>query len=100
MKEAATIHTGPAPREAGQATQRYWGYAHVAVSQQPVVAGVSIMNGKTDVAKGRLKEAVGALTGNDELRAEGETDQTIGKVKPVAEKAVDKVQQAAKKARK
>ena len=26
------------------------------------------MSGKTDVVKGRIKEAAGALTGNDELR--------------------------------
>jgi uncharacterized protein YjbJ (UPF0337 family) len=30
------------------------------------------MSGKTDVVKGRLKEAAGALTGNDELREEGQ----------------------------
>ena len=58
------------------------------------------MSGKTDVVKGRLKEAAGVLTGNDELRAEGETDQAVGKVKQVVEKAVDKVEQAAKKVRK
>jgi len=46
------------------------------------------MSGKTDVVKGRIKEAAGALTGNDELRAEGKTDQAIGKVKQVAENAV------------
>jgi uncharacterized protein YjbJ (UPF0337 family) len=68
--------------------------------QQPLTTGVTIMSGKTDVVKGRIKEAAGALTGNDKLRAEGETDQTIGKVKQVAEKAVDKVEQAAKKVRK
>ena len=55
------------------------------------------MNGKTDVVKGRLKEAAGALTGNDKLRAEGQTDQAIGKVKQVAEKAVEKVEEAVKK---
>ena len=55
------------------------------------------MSGKTDVVKGRLKEAAGALTGNDALRAEGKTDQAIGKVKQVAEKAVDTVKQAVKK---
>ena len=55
------------------------------------------MSGKTDVVKGRLEEAAGALTGNDKLRAEGKTDQAIGKVKQVAEKAVDKVEQAVKK---
>lgn len=57
------------------------------------------MSGKTDVVKGRLKEADGALTGNDKLRAEGKTDQAVGKVKQVAEKAVDKVEQAVKKVR-
>jgi uncharacterized protein YjbJ (UPF0337 family) len=51
------------------------------------------------VVKGRLKEAAGALIGNDRLRAEGKTDQAIGKVKQIAEKVVDKVEQAAKKVR-
>ena len=45
--------------------------------------------------KGRIKEAAGALTGNDKLRAEGKADQAVGKVKQVAEKAVEKVKQAA-----
>ena len=58
------------------------------------------MSGKTDVVKGRLKEAAGALTGNDNLRAEGKTDQAVGKVKQVAEKAVDKVAKAIRRARK
>jgi uncharacterized protein YjbJ (UPF0337 family) len=66
-------------------------------SQQPLETGVTIMSGKTDVVKGRLKEAAGALTGNDELRAEGKSDQAIGKVKQIAKKAVDKVEQAVKK---
>lgn len=55
------------------------------------------MSGKTDVVKGRIKEAAGVLTGNDELRAEGKTDQAVGKVKQVAEKAVDKVAQVVDK---
>lgn len=55
------------------------------------------MSGKTEEVKGRIKEAAGALTGNDKLRAEGKTDQAIGKVKQVAEKAVDEVKQAVKK---
>ncbi|MHB8957989.1 MAG: CsbD family protein [Pirellulaceae bacterium] len=57
------------------------------------------MGGKSDVVKGRIKEAAGALTGNDELRAEGKTDQAVGKVEQVAEKAVEKVKQAVKKVR-
>ena len=55
------------------------------------------MSGKSDEVKGRIKEAAGALTGNDKLRAEGQTDQAVGKVKQVAENAVDAVQEAAAK---
>jgi uncharacterized protein YjbJ (UPF0337 family) len=57
------------------------------------------MSGKIDVVKGRIKEAAGALTDNDELRAEGKTDQAVGKVKQVAEKAIDKVKEAVKNVR-
>ena len=58
------------------------------------------MGGKTDVAKGRVKEAAGALTDNDKLRAEGKTDQAVGEIKQVADKAVDKVKRTVKKLRK
>lgn len=54
------------------------------------------MGGKTDVAKGRIKEAAGALTRNDRLRAEGKADQAVGKVKQAATKVVDKVRKALK----
>jgi len=57
------------------------------------------MGAKTDVAKGRIKEAAGALTGNDKLRVEGKADQAVGKVKEVAGKAVDKVKKAVKELR-
>jgi uncharacterized protein YjbJ (UPF0337 family) len=57
------------------------------------------MGGKTDVVKGRIKEAAGALTGNDKLRDEGKADQTVGEVKQVAEKAVEKVKKTVKKMR-
>lgn len=52
------------------------------------------MGGKTDVVKGRIKEAAGALTGNDKLREEGRTDQAVGKIKQAVQKAADKVQDA------
>ena len=55
------------------------------------------MSGKTDVVKGRIKEAAGALTDNDKLREEGKTDQAVGKVKEVAEKAIEEVKEAVKK---
>ena len=56
------------------------------------------MGGKTDVAKGRIKEAAGALTGNDRLRAEGRADQAVGKTKQAIQKTVDTVTKAMKKA--
>ena len=52
------------------------------------------MGGKTDEVKGRIKEAAGALTGNDKLRAEGKTDQAVGQVKQVAEKVVETLKEA------
>jgi len=56
------------------------------------------MSGKTDEIKGRVKEAVGAITDDDKLRREGKVDQATGKVKQAAEKAIDKVKDAVKKA--
>ena len=54
------------------------------------------MSGKTDVVKGKIKEAAGVLTGNDRLRAEGKADQAVGKVKQAAAKVADKVKKALK----
>ena len=54
------------------------------------------MTGKKDEVKGRIKEAAGAITDNDELRREGKIDQAAGKVKQAAEKVVEKVQHAVK----
>jgi len=59
--------------------------------------GGTIMSGKTDVVKGRIKEAAGVLTGDDELRAEGKTDQAVGKAKEAVQKAADTVKEAVKK---
>ena len=44
------------------------------------------MSGKMDVVKGRIKEAAGALTGNDAIREEGKTDQAVGEAKQVVQK--------------
>ncbi len=55
------------------------------------------MGGRTDVVKGRIKEAAGALTGNDRLRAEGKTDQVVGKTKQAVQKAACAVKKAVKK---
>ena len=56
------------------------------------------MGGKTEEVKGRIKEAAGALTGNENLREEGRADQAVGQVKQAVEKVVDKVRDAAEAA--
>jgi len=54
------------------------------------------MSGKTDVVKGRIKEAAGALTGNEKLRQEGKTDQAVGKSKQAVQKTADTVRKTVK----
>ena len=50
-------------------------------------------DGSMDETKGRVKEAAGDLTGNQELKDEGKVDRASGKVKDavggVADKAKD-----------
>ena len=48
-------------------------------------------SGKWDEAKGRVKEAAGDLTDNDELKAEGKIDQGTGKVKGFVDDVSDKL---------
>ena len=54
------------------------------------------MSGTMDTAKGRLKEAAGAVTDDDKLRREGKLDQAVGKVKDAAAKVADKVRDTVK----
>jgi uncharacterized protein YjbJ (UPF0337 family) len=49
------------------------------------------MSGSTDDMKGRIKEAAGDLTNDDDLKREGKADQAGAKVKDAAEKLKDKV---------
>ena len=44
----------------------------------------------TDKLKGRLKEAAGALTGDEDLKKEGQRDQAAAKVKGAVDKVIDK----------
>ena len=46
--------------------------------------------GRADETKGRVKEAVGDLTGNDKLRNEGSIDRAKGQVKDVVDRAADR----------
>ena len=55
------------------------------------------MGGKTDVVKGRIKEAAGTLTGSDKLR--GRKTDRVGKAKQAVQKTADKVKKAVKKVR-
>ena len=45
----------------------------------------------TDEAKGRVKEAAGSLTGNDDLKQEGRNDQRAGEAKDTVDQLADKV---------
>jgi uncharacterized protein YjbJ (UPF0337 family) len=48
---------------------------------------------KSDKVKGRLKEAAGALAGDEKLKRSGKLDQAAGEVKETAEKVVDKTKE-------
>jgi len=48
-------------------------------------------DGKTDQAKGRVKQTVGDLTGNRKLKAEGKVDETVGDAKTAVGGAQRKV---------
>jgi uncharacterized protein YjbJ (UPF0337 family) len=48
-------------------------------------------DGKIDQAKGKVKQAVGDLTGNDKLKAEGKIDETVGDAKTAVGGAQKKV---------
>ncbi|HYX43637.1 MAG TPA: CsbD family protein [Acidimicrobiales bacterium] len=49
------------------------------------------MGGEMDEAKGRIKEAAGDLTDDDELQREGKVDQGKGTVKDAVDKIGDKL---------
>ena len=44
-----------------------------------------------DDVKGRVKEAAGSLTGDDDLKREGKVDKATGAAKDGVEKVADKV---------
>ena len=61
-------------------------------------------DGKIDQAKGRAKQAVGDLTGDDKIKAEGEMDEaggkveeTVGKVQRKTAEAVEKIKDTVKR---
>lgn len=55
------------------------------------------MSGKSDELKGRVKKAVGELTGNQRLKREGDIDKAAGKIKQGVDKVKDTLQGKNKK---
>lgn len=52
------------------------------------------MSGKSDEAKGRVKEAIGDLADDKRMKREGQRDRAAGKVKQKVEKVIDKIRDA------
>jgi uncharacterized protein YjbJ (UPF0337 family) len=57
------------------------------------------MAGGIDETKGRIKEAVGELTDDEDLKHEGDIDKASGKVKEMTEHVADKARDAVRKKR-
>ena len=49
------------------------------------------MSGESDQAKGRVKQAVGDLTDDKDVKREGKVDEAAGKVKDGVDAVKDKV---------
>jgi uncharacterized protein YjbJ (UPF0337 family) len=56
-----------------------------------------VMGNNFDQAKGKIKQAVGDLAGDKDLKNEGKADENAGKVKEFREDIKDKVEDAAEK---
>jgi uncharacterized protein YjbJ (UPF0337 family) len=55
---------------------------------------MSDIDSKMDQAKGKVKQAAGDLTGNDDLKREGKIDEGSGNAKGKLEDAKDKAEDA------
>jgi uncharacterized protein YjbJ (UPF0337 family) len=53
------------------------------------MSGTDKINNKTEELTGKVKETVGKHTGNQDLEAEGKTDQVKGNLKQAGEKVKD-----------
>jgi uncharacterized protein YjbJ (UPF0337 family) len=51
-------------------------------------------DGKIDQAKGKVKQAVGELTHDDDLKAEGQVDEAVGKVEAAVGQTLRKAGEA------
>ena len=50
------------------------------------------MNANLDQTKGKVEQAIGDLTGDDELKRQGKADETAGKVKDAMKDVEDKAE--------
>jgi len=57
------------------------------------------MSGKAEQMKGKAKEAVGDLTGNEDLQSEGKADRHAGEAKEKVGKVEEKVEEVIDKAK-
>ena len=55
------------------------------------------MSGDSDKFAGKVKEAAGDITGDQDLKAEGEKQQVAGNVKNAGEKVKDKAEELGEK---
>jgi uncharacterized protein YjbJ (UPF0337 family) len=85
LKGAAASVTRPSAAQPPEVTARAAASGHTRGT---------MMDGKIDQIKGRIKEAVGVLTDDDSLKNEGKLDQVVGEVKETVAKAVEKVKDA------
>jgi uncharacterized protein YjbJ (UPF0337 family) len=53
------------------------------------------MNGNIDKAKGRIKQAVGSLTGDDKLKTDGRRDEVAGDIKVKVDDTIELAKQKA-----
>lgn len=49
------------------------------------------MSGKTDKVAGRIKQAFGALTGDNKLKRDGRADERAGRIKQKADDSIDAI---------
>lgn len=66
---------------------------HTKSTRYPSTTKEPGMGEKTDQVKGRVKEAVGDLTDDDDLKRDGKTDRVAGQVKEHVGDAKDKVEE-------
>lgn len=52
------------------------------------------MSAKSDKVSGRVKQATGAITGDEELKSEGQVQEDKGKLKDTLDSVVDKASHA------